>query len=79
MLAGKKTIKGEGSVEERADEARSLAQILARAMESSWSTGLSSSWWPFTNWKEKDIKRTSSRDSICIRTSRSGLMASQGV
>ena len=79
MLAGKKIIEEEGSVEERADEARSSAQILARAGESSWSTGLSSSWCPFTNWNEKDIKRMSRRDSICIKMSCSGPTASWGV
>ena len=71
MLAGKKTLEGDGVVPDRAEDASSSAQILASAGESSWSIGLSLSWCPFTNRKEKDIERMSSKASISINTSRS--------
>ena len=79
MLAGKKRTSLDGATDERAEDARESAWMLARARESSSCMALSSSWWPFTNLKENDRVRTSSKDSICKRTSRSGLMPSWGV
>ena len=72
-------MSSDGVTDERAEEARESAWLLARAGESSSCMALSSSWCPFTNLKANDRVRTLNKDSIYMRTSPSGLRASWGV